>query len=91
MTYIKNIEQFNEMFGTDYSGEEIGYGEKAFIFRDVTDQCLGNDDDEKFVDFGENWDCGTAFWDGEKYICKARVEDDIILIYEDESGEIQIY
>ena len=91
MTYIKNIEQFNEMFGTDYSGEEIGYGEKAFIFQDVTDSCDGKDDDEKFVDFGENADFGTAFWDGEKYICKARVEDDIILIYEDSDGNIHRY
>ena len=87
-TYIKNLEGLNEYLGYEneenaYSGEEIGYGEKAVIFRDVTELC------EDFDDFARNAEFGQAFELDEKYICKAKnANGDAVLFYEDENEEI---
>ena len=84
--YVKNIEGLNEFLGyseNEFSGEEIGYGEKAVIFRDVTELC------EDFDDFAQNAEFGQAFEFDGKYICKAgNVNGDAVLFYEDENEEI---
>lgn len=90
--YIKNIEGLNEFLGYDsneFEGEEIGYGEKAVIFNDVTDLCSGDDEYEKFEDFCINADFGQCISYNEKMICKVRnSQGDAENVYEDEDGEI---
>jgi hypothetical protein len=92
--YIKNIEGLNEYLGYEndgnaYSGEEIGYGEKAIIFKDVTELCHGEDDDEKFEDFCVNAEIGQFINYKEKRICKViNSNGDAENVYEDENGEI---
>lgn len=84
--YVKNIEGLNEFLGyseNEFSGEEIGYGEKAVIFRDVTELC------KDFDDFAQNAEFGQAFESDGKYICKAKnANGDAVLFYKDENEEI---
>jgi hypothetical protein len=94
-TYIKNIEGLNEYLGYEndensysYSGEEIGYGEKAIIFKDVTELCAGESEDEKFEDFCVNAEIGQFINYKEKQICKVmNAHGEAENVYE-ENGEI---
>lgn len=96
-TYIKNVEGLNEYLSYEndendensYSGEEIGYGEKAIIFKDVTDLCFGKNEDEKFEDFCVNAEIGQFINYQDKQICKVmNGNGDAENVYEDEDGEI---
>ena len=92
-TYIKNIEGLNEFLGYENGeggkGEEIGYGEQAFVFKDVTDLCDGKNKSEKFEDFCKNAECGQFINYKRKQICKVRnVNGDAEMVYEDKDGEI---
>ena len=93
-TYIKNIEGLNEFLGYEndensYYGEEIGYGEKAIIFKDVTESCEGENEAEKFEDFCVNAEIGQFISYQEKEICKVmNARGDAEIVYEDENGEI---
>ena len=92
--YIKNIEGLNEYLGYEndenaYSGEEIGYGEKAIIFKDVTDLCSGKNEYEKFEDFCVNAEIGQFINYQGKQICKVMNANGYAEnVYEDEDGEI---
>lgn len=93
-TYIKNIEGLNEYLGYEddenaLSGEEIGYGEKAIIFKDVTDLCDGKTKAKKFEDFCVNAEIGQYINYKGKHICKVRnANGDAENVYEDKKGEI---
>ena len=91
--YIKNIEGLNEFLGYDkneFDGEEIGYGEMAFIFEDVTDSCNGETEEDKLNDFIENADFGTCFnYKDVLCICKSRnSNEDAEVFFEDLEGNI---
>jgi len=92
-TYIKNIEGLNEYLGYEeenaFSGEEIGYGERAIVFNDVTELCDGESESEKLKDFCVNAEIGRFFNYKEKQICKVmNANGDAELVYEDENGAI---
>ena len=89
-TYIKNINGLNEYLGYEtenaYQGEEIGYGEKAIIFKDVTDDCID------FEDFAINAEIGQAFNFEGQMICKVKnSHGDAENVYETETGEIKSF
>jgi len=79
--YITDIDGLNEFLGLDanacFDGDEIDYGEKAVIFDDVTEECEGNDEDERLEDFLENADNGQAFVNKGKVLYKARNRTEI--------------
>jgi hypothetical protein len=94
-TFIKNIEGLNEYLGYSkesaysFSGEEIGYGERAFIFKDVTELCGGESEAAKFDDFCVNAEIGTFINYKEKQLCKVMNSfGDAEIVYEDEKGVI---
>ncbi len=91
-TYIKNIEGLNEFLGyenNEFDGEEIGYGERAFVFRDVTDLCNGKTKAEKLDDFMENADFGQSFRYKHLTLYKVRRSNgDAEVVYEDKNGNI---
>lgn len=94
-SYIKNIEDLNELLGyeqNEYEGEEIGYGEKAVVFIDVTNECKGRTKAEKLEDFLENGEIGTCFYYKAKCLCKViDVLDEPRTVYEDAKGNICEY
>jgi len=91
-TYIKNIKDLNEFLGykeNEFNGEEIGYGEKAIVFTDVTDFCDGETEDKKLDDFIENADFGQSFFYKKMTLYKVRRQNgDAEIVYEDENGNI---
>jgi hypothetical protein len=91
--YIRNIEDLNEFLGyerDEFEGEEIGYGEKAAIFEDVTDLCNGETEEGRLNDFLENADFGTCFQYEDKCICKVRNSNgEGENVFEDSEGNIQ--
>lgn len=91
--YIKNIKDLNELLGYDeddtYEAQDIGYGEKAFVFQDITDLCEGRTKGEKLDDFMENADVGQAFRYRGLWLCKCmRADGDIEVVYEDANGDV---
>ena len=81
-TYIRNLDGLAEYAGLEsVTGDEIGYGEKAVIFKDSNCDTL--------EDFYENADFGTCFEYEGKTLCKIRMGNgDADVVYENEDGDI---
>lgn len=92
-TYIKNIEGLSTHLGYENPGEimseNIGYGERAVVFKNVTELCEGRTKAEKFSDFCINAEVGQSFTYKNKDICKvANAAGDAVMVYENSQGDI---
>ena len=79
-----SVELLNEKFGTNETGEEIGYGEKGVRFREV--EC------DNFEDFHINAEIGQCWTDANKvtYFKIRNNYGDAEAFIIDKNGEIEI-
>jgi len=78
-TFIRNLEELAEISGFErISGENIGYGEIAVIFKESNCETLN-----EFIEEGE---IGAYYNFDNKELCKVRNNhDDALIIYEEGS------